>query len=585
MEDRPNIIFILTDDQGYGDLGCTGNPILNTPNIDHFHNESVRLTNFHVGPTCAPTRAGLMTGHYANSTGVWHTVGGRSLLRKDEWTLALALNENNYRTGIFGKWHLGDEYPYRPHDRGFETSIVHGGGGVGQTPDYWGNDYFDDTYYVNGIPEKFNGYCTDVFFKEAIDFIYRNKDESFFCYIATNAPHMPYNVDKKYSDAYQGKVCDDRARFYGMITNIDENFGLLRERLKEWGLEHNTILIFMTDNGSSGGSTLDSRSFVKEGFNAGLRGMKNSEYDGGHRVPFFIRWPAGNLAHGSDINEITANIDFMPTILNICKIPVMKGVSFHGKDISPLLYGKYDKWEERTIVTDSQRVAYPSKWRKSSVMTNGWRLVNGKELYDMGKDREQRYDVACHNKKVVERLRGEYEKWWDKVSVNFDEEAPVVLGDKPTEFTCHDLRNEECDTAWHQGHIRRGINVFGYWEIEVEKEGVWQFELSRWPKSEKRPVTEGINGYDITFSRDNIQQKGWGLYSGGKSLKLNEAIIRIQGKTASVNIGNKDTCAVFKLELKRGRTRLEAWFNDTEGNAYTAAYYIAALPIQNKNKT
>jgi len=147
---RPNIVFVLTDDQGYGELGCHGNPVIETPNIDAFHGESVRLTDYHVGPTCAPTRAGLMTGHYHNSTGVWHTIGGRSLLRRDEWSLATALSEAGYVTGLYGKWHLGDNYPYRPQDRGFQHVVAHGGGGVGQTPDYWGNNYDDDCYAVDG---------------------------------------------------------------------------------------------------------------------------------------------------------------------------------------------------------------------------------------------------------------------------------------------------------------------------------------------------------------------------------------------------------------------------------------------------
>ena len=152
---RPNVVFVLTDDQGYGDLGCHGNDVIRTPNVDRHHADAVRFTDFHVGTTCAPTRAGLLTGHYCNSAGVWHTIGGRSLLREDEWTLADALREAGYRTGHFGKWHLGDSQPFRPHERGFERSVYHAGGGIGNTGDPWGNDYFDDTYYVNGEPERF----------------------------------------------------------------------------------------------------------------------------------------------------------------------------------------------------------------------------------------------------------------------------------------------------------------------------------------------------------------------------------------------------------------------------------------------
>ena len=163
MTPRPNIVFLLTDDQGYGDLGCNGTGAIRTPCLDRFHRDAVRFTDYHVGSTCAPTRAGLLTGHYCNSAGVWHTIGGRSLLRADEWTLADALTDAGYRTGHFGKWHLGDSPPYRPHERGFAESIYHAGGGIGNTGDPWGNDYFDDTYFKNGVPTPYEGYCTDVF--------------------------------------------------------------------------------------------------------------------------------------------------------------------------------------------------------------------------------------------------------------------------------------------------------------------------------------------------------------------------------------------------------------------------------------
>ncbi len=575
---KPNVILVLTDDQGYGDLGCTGNPIIKTPALDKFCNESVRLTNFHTGPTCAPTRSGLMTGHYANSTGVWHTIGGRSLLRKDEWTIATALEEQGYQTAIFGKWHLGDEYPYRPMDRGFKQSIVHGGGGIGQTPDYWGNDYFDDTYYVNGKPKKFKGYCTDVFFSEALKFIEENKNNPFYCHISTNAPHSPFNVARRYSDIYADKMPEDRAGFYGMITNIDENFGVLRQKLRQWGIEDNTILVFMTDNGTSEGVTLDSKGFVTDGYNVGLRGQKNWEYDGGHRVPFFISWSGGKLDHGNDVNQLTAYVDFMPTILDLCGIPVKKEITFHGKSLAPLIKNHESIWEERVMVTDSQRNAYPSKWRKSAVMTNRWRLVNGKELYDMNNDREQRINIADNHPDVVNYLRDEYNKWWGMVTQKFDHQIPVVLGDTATDFTNHDMRNEECDVAWNQQTIREGKKVYGYWEIEIEKDGIYQIELRRWPNSENRPLSEGINGDDVEFSRKNILKKYWGYYSGGRALFIKNANISIQGRRDSKSIKPGDSAAIFILELQKGQTTLEAWFDDGR-NVVTSVYYIHVEPV------
>lgn len=577
---QPNIIYVLTDDQGYGDLGCHGNGIIKTPNIDAFYDESVRLTNFHVGPTCAPTRSGLMTGHYANSTGVWHTIGGRSLLRKDEWTLANALQENGYGTGIFGKWHLGDEYPYRPMDRGFDTSIVHGGGGISQTPDYWGNDYFDDTYLVNGQAKKFEGYCTDVFFNEASQYIEAQVklNKPFFCYIATNAPHSPYNVEDKYADPYRGQVPEDRARFYGMISNIDENFGRLKAQLIELGILENTIFIFMTDNGSSCAALMDANEFVVEGYNAGLRGLKNSAYDGGHRVPFFLSWPAQGIGGGEAINQLTANIDFMPTLLDLCDIASKEGVGFHGTSLKPLLL-KTGDFKERTIVTDSQRLTNPCKWRQSSVMTERWRLINGHELYDINKDLEQRHNIASEYPEVVDTLRDSYNQWWDIVSVKFDQPIPIALGHRPTTITSHDMRNEECHVAWSQGFIREGIQVKGYFEVEVEEDGVYRFELRRWPKSEKRPITLGIEGDDVQFSRTFIQEKHWRLYTGGKALKIKEAVIEIQGNHESCQVADTDDCATFDLKLSKGLTDLNAWFTDGT-SYYTAAYYIDVEQVQ-----
>ena len=192
---KPNVILIIIDDVGYGDLSMHGNPYVTTPNLDKLGSESVRLTDFHVNPTCSPTRAALMTGRYCNSTGVWHTIMGRSLLRADETTMADVFKANGYKTGMFGKWHLGDNYPFRPHDRGFDESLMHHGGGIIQGLDHWGNDYFDDTYYRNGEPEKFEGYCTDVWFTEAMKFIEGNKDQPFFCSTAkTKISALPSDI-------------------------------------------------------------------------------------------------------------------------------------------------------------------------------------------------------------------------------------------------------------------------------------------------------------------------------------------------------------------------------------------------------
>lgn len=579
---KPNVVLVITDDQGYGDLGCTGNPILKTPHIDAFYDESVRLTNFHVGPTCAPTRAGLLTGHFANSTGVWHTIGGRSLLRQDEVTIADALRGAGYRTGLFGKWHLGDNYPYRPQDRGFDEVITHGGGGISQTPDYWGNDYFDDTYQVNGELKQFDGYCTDVWFQEAMHFIERHQAQPFFCYIAPNAPHSPYNVEAQYSEPYRDVVPEDRANFFGMIANIDENFGKLRQKLKDLALENNTILIFMTDNGTSAGVHLDEQGYVIDGYNAGMRGIKGSQYEGGHRVPFFVRWADGGLDTTYDVTHLSANVDVLPTLLDLCGVDTKDRLNFHGQSIRPLLYGNVDNWQERTLVTDSQRLTNPVKWRKSAVMTEQWRLIDGQELYDIINDPEQRHNIAAQHQDIVQTLRDEYEIWWDIVSEQFERDIPISIGmDEPqtTCLTCHDWRNETSDSPWHQGMIRQGYRATGYWEVIVEQAGEYSFELQRWSPESARALDVGIDGDDIVWRRDVVMADYAHWYTGGVAIDIVRAHLTIElldsGETIhqSVDITSGSTKATFTAELPQNAVHLSAHF-DTADGASVGAYYV-----------
>ncbi len=587
---KPNVILVLTDDQGYGDLGCHGNGAIKTPNIDNFYNESSRFTNYHVGPTCAPTRAGLFTGHYANSTGVWHTIGGRSLLREDEWTIADAMKQAGYKTALFGKWHLGDEYPYLPENRGFDKALIHKGGGISQAPDWWGNDYFDDTYYDNGKPVKFNGYCTDVWFDNALKFIEANKDEPFLCCITPNAPHSPFNVPKKYSDMYKDELPDQRARFYGMITNIDENFGRLRDKLQSLGLEDDTILVFMTDNGTSCGAEVDDNGFVTDGFNAGMRGVKGWHYEGGHRTPFFLQWKAGGIDRGCDIDKLTANVDFMPTILELCGIDPA-GRTFHGKSLKPLLYG--ENIGERAVVTDSQRLVNPIKWRLSCVMTDKYRLINGVELYDINNDPEQRKDIAGENPQTVAALREQYEKWWDKVSEKFDQEIPIPVGENIGEtavLCCHDWRSKPAPSEqlkanlqnrmfddgwspWHQGHIRQAVQANGYWEVFVKATGKYSIELRRWPKESAHKLKEGIDGSDVEWMPELIAESDHWLYKDGKAIDIVKAKIKIGADEQETQIDPDAESAVFEVKLEKGATHLQTYFipkDDSEIGAYYA---------------
>ncbi len=545
----PSVILVLTDDQGYGDVGAHGNSMIRTPNIDRLQSESVRLTDFHVDPTCSPTRSALMTGRYSTRTGVWHTIMGRSIMDTNEVTLAEMFAAGGYRTAMFGKWHLGENYPCRPQDQGFDEAFHHGGGGVGQGPDYWGNDYFDDTYFRSGQPEKVSGYCTDVWFEKAFEFIERNRSRPFFAYIATNAPHGPYLVDEKYSRPYEEKgVLETMARFYGMIASIDENLGKLMALLERLGIADDTILIFMTDNGSAAGSYAENRRPGGwTGYNAGMRAGKGSEYDGGHRVPFFIRWPAGGIGGGRDVDQLTAHIDVLPTLAELCDLEVPAGRNLDGMSLAPLLRGDGEAPGDRTLFVHSQRIPYPEKWRKSAVMTERWRLINGRELYDIGADPGQRNDVSAANPEVVDDLKSRYETWWKSLSTVFDDEVHIAIGsdaEPRTQLHPHDWHvTAEKLSSWHQNHVRSGHLGNGYWALRAARAGEYELTLRRWPEHVDGPI------------------------------EAREARIRIGGVDLRQEFEEGTTQAVFKVRLPSGRTRLETWLTLPDGKT-RGAYFV-----------
>lgn len=563
----PNIVILITDDQGYGDLGCHGNPILETPNLDQLHKESVRFTNFHVGTTCAPSRASLMTGQYCNKVGAWHTIKGREMVWPEEVLLPELLKKAGYTTGMFGKWHLGDTYPYRPQDRGFDEVLVHGGGGVGQTPDYWNNDYFDDTYFHNGVPEKKEGYCTDVWFDAALSFMEENKDKPFFSYISTNAPHGPFYVDTLYSKVYEGREDVVNANFYGMIANIDENLGALRTKLMEWGIADNTILIFLTDNGTAAGCQLDQEGQVRKGYNAGMRGKKGSEYEGGHRVPLFIHWKDGKVEGGRDIDRLAGVFDLLPTLMDWVGVENSGGLDWDGTSLRPLVEG--EEQPDRILFADTQREEDLVKYKRFSVMTEEWRLVNDK-LYEIRKDPGQKEDVAEAHPTVVDSLKAAYETWWKKVSARAGDYCYFQFGKEVGELhtlTEHDLLNEGKGVAWNQGHIRAGKGTQGYWPVQVETAGTYRFGLRRWPVESGLKILEGAP------EGDEIPQGK--AYKEGQALSFKAANISIAGQQAETQIHPDSAVVHFTLELSPGQYQLSANFID-EAEQVSSCYYVYA---------
>ena len=431
----PNIVFVLTDDQGYGDIACLGNPVVKTPNLDRLHGESACFTDYHVSPTCAPTRTALMTGKHEFKSGVTHTILERERMSLKSTTFAQVLQSAGYATGIFGKWHLGDAEPYQPNHRGFDEAFIHGCGGIGQDypgtcSDAPGNTYFDPAILHNGVFERTRGYCTDVFFSQALKWIdaKRTASQPFFTYITTNAPHVPLMCPAEYQNIYKGKgLPEETEKYFGMVTNIDDNVGKLMSRLTDWGLDKNTILVFMTDNGGTGGVRI---------FNAGMRGAKGTVYQGGTRVPAFVRWP-GKFRPG-DRTQLTAHIDLFPTLAELAGAAVPGNLKLDGKSLVPLLQDAAAPWIDRVLFTHTGRwpvgEAAGAKYTNCSMRTARYSMVNAGrakkwELYDLPADPGEKIDVAAQHPEVLQRLDREYDRWWTEIlpSLENEDAAPPAV--------------------------------------------------------------------------------------------------------------------------------------------------------------
>lgn len=426
---RPNIILVLTDDQGMGDFSCLGNDIIRTPNLDQFYSKSTRFTEFHVSPTSAPSRSSIMSGRHEFRNGVSHTILERDIMALSTTTFPQLLQEAGYTTAIFGKWHLGDEDEYLPQRRGFDEVFIHGSGGISQVsskssssdfpPNRGDNTYFDNVLMHNDQIVQTKGYCTDVFFNAALGWIREEekKDEPYFVYLSLNAPHGPMIAPKSYTKRFDDAGWDDRtAGRYGMIENIDDNFGLFFSKLEQWNALENTLVIFMTDNGQSGrGGTLKGERIALPcgGFKTG----KNSPYEGGTHVPSFWYWK-DVLPEGQDIGALTAHLDLYNTFCELAGAKIPKGIQpLEGRSLLPLLENSGAKWKDRSLFVHTGRWAKGadpelSKFKGCAVRTQKWRFVNNEELYDIENDPYEKVNVADQHPDVVAKLRKEYDQWW-----------------------------------------------------------------------------------------------------------------------------------------------------------------------------
>lgn len=467
---RPNILIILTDDQGYGDLSVHGNKVLQTPVIDKFSAESMRFDRFYVSPLCAPTRSSLLTGRYSLRTGVRGVATGEEAMRSEEVTIAEALRAEGYHTGIFGKWHNGENYPCNPQNQGFETVF-------GYTRGHW-NNYFDSPVKKNGKPVVAKGFIVDATTDEVTKFIDDSQDKPFLAWVAYTTPHTPFQVPDKYFDKYKARgLPDDVACIYGMCENLDDNVGRLLQHLDDKGLRDNTIVLYLSDNGPAG-----------ERYNAGMKGKKGSMDEGGSRVPCFMRWPA-RFKQPRLIPQIAMHIDLFPTLMELCGLSMPKTLPIDGRSLVPLLDNKAEGWPERELFTQHM-LAGPKGNRAAAVRTQQYRAVmqgKGWQLYDMLADPSQEKNIAAEKPDMVNKFAADYQAWWQDVKADANKPRDIPeLGhpdENPIELTAPNGRLSggldwgglASNNSWI--HNWKDLDGSVTWELNVITAGDYEIEL------------------------------------------------------------------------------------------------------------
>jgi arylsulfatase A len=465
----PNVLLILADDQGYGDLSCHGNPYAQTPNLDRLAAESVEFTRFHVSPVCAPTRASLLTGRYHLRCGVHGVTAGRETMRAEEVTVAEALKPAGYHTALYGKWHLGEHYPYVPFAQGFDEFI-------GFRTGHWIN-YWDARFERNGRPYPLKGYATEALTELGLRYLETQRDRPFLLNLAYNVPHTPWQAPARFWDQYRGMdIPKEAAAAYALNGCLDEQVGRLLRRLDELKLADDTIVLYLSDNGPNG-----------QRYNCGLRGIKGSVYEGGTRASLFVRW-RNRLPAGRKVDRIAAHVDIYPTLLELCGVQAPKGPAVDGVSLKPLLHGEAKGWPERMLFTHSERPANPAAPYPGSVRTQRFNLVNGTELYDVQSDPGERRDIAAENPSEAQRLRQAYETWFAGVMpagglqrypipVGHDEENPVTLA-APQALLQGKLRYWQ-GNGWAHDWITNWVSEpdRARWELDVVQAGRYQVSV------------------------------------------------------------------------------------------------------------
>jgi arylsulfatase A-like enzyme len=564
----PNVVLLLVDDQGYGELSAHGNAIVRTPALDQLRRESTAFTQFHVAPMCTPTRAQLMTGMDAARTHAVNVSSGRSLLNASLPTLPQLLQKGGYATGLFGKWHLGENYPYRPQDRGFQEVVTFPSSHIGSVPDTWENDYFDDTYLHNGNAENYQGYTTDVFFSEAMSWMKKQAGKPFFLYLPTAAPHSPYYVPQSYRDALKprlekadlklpAEVQQNLLSYLAMIENLDQNLARMEAFLKAEQLLENTLFIYLTDNGTTLGDQY---------FPCGMRGKKVTLWEGGHRVPCFIRWPAGKVKAGAELPGLAQAQDIFSTVLDATSqsLPETDGIS-----LLPVLRSESALPEDRALFINYSRMPVGDqtatlKKEGSAVLWKDWRWLEDRELYDVSKDPLQTHNLAGEKPEIVKHMRQLLDSWWQGLPADKEVPQRITIGhaeENPSLLTA-------CDW-WHvfvdqQGQVRRGERKNGTWHLQVAEQGTYHFELRRWPRAADAALSAELPATKVA--------DGW--LSKGQALPISAASIQIGQLAEKQELGAEAKAATFRIALPAGPIELRTAFHDASGAELLGAYYV-----------
>lgn len=535
-DNKPNILFILSDNQSYYEMSCHGHETVKTPNIDRLASQSMDFQNFHAPPYCSPSRSVILTGQYAMRSGVHDTIGGRSIMHRRQKTLANILQENGYTTGIFGKWHLGFSYPHGPKHRGFDEAFVHGGGGVGQMEDYYGNSLFDTTFIHNHKPVTRSGYCTDALFDQACNWIEANQSKPFFAFIATPVTHSPHHGPKNLVAQLKQQGVEGNVELFAQIQNLDTNIGKVLNKVKELELDKKTIVIYASDQGMN-----------DRGAPQGPNRLGN-QYDPAHHVPFMIR--AKGIVPGIN-RRLAGMLDFYPTMLDLCDIRIPKNVD--GVSLKPLLYDRVGYPEDRTLIVQCPRGRKAEKWIRSNVKTERWRLVDGQKLFDIQADPRMQNDVAPENANVVAKLRESYEAFWSSLPQPSETLTRHPLGEPGCQETV--LNGMDWYTGsrpWHQGHFKKPGN--GAWPITVVQSGRYQIDAYHFPREAQKAMNKTL------------------------------AKIQIGEQVKELKLSPQDNFARFELELKKGDFDLQTWLSREEKSTGALFVYIRKIAADNSEQ-